>query len=134
MRLRTVAACIASLALGGCVIGYGRCLLLSPMRVSLTGTLHFRTYEIDGLPERVAVLQADSSQYIYAPAQSRQCEMASNFQLTGWSDYPPDLVEGSRITVHGSLLQSTSVHQHSRFILKLRRLERLPAAQRPASH
>ena len=132
MKSRTILALFASAALSGCVLGYGRCLFLDPVRVSLTGTLHWRTYEVDGAAERVAVLHADGSQYVYAPAESRLCQMASDFQLTGWSDYPPNLTDGARVSVAGSLLQATSAHQHTRFLVKLRRIDLLPGLRPPA--
>lgn len=134
MKSRTILSLFACLALAGCVLGYGRCLFLAPVRVSLTGTLHFRSYEVDGAVERVAVLNTDAAQYVYAPAQSRLCEMASEFQLTGWSDYPADLKDGSRVAVSGSLIQGTSQHQHTRFLIELRTLDPAPGAPpRPAA-
>ncbi|NNM61520.1 MAG: hypothetical protein HKM03_05070 [Steroidobacteraceae bacterium] len=120
-------------ALSGCVMGYGRCLFLSPLRVSLTGTLHFRSYEVGGEVERVAVLSTDHSQYVYAPAESHLCRMADEFQLSGWSDYSTDLREGSRVSVAGSLIQATSPHQHTHFLIRLRSIEPLAHRARPAS-
>lgn len=125
MSIRPLAFLIACAALSGCVLGYGHCLFLSPMRVSLTGTMHFRTYKVGEEIERVAVLTSDRSEYIYAPAQSHLCMMAGDFQLVGWDEYPADLVDGTRVAVRGSLLQGASPHQHTRFLLRIRNLERL---------
>lgn len=126
MSVRPVAFLIVCAALSGCVVGYGPCLFLSPMPVSLTGTMHFRTYKVGDAIERVAVLTSDRSEYIYAPAQSHQCLMAGDFQLAGWDEYPGDLVDGTRIAVRGALIESASPHQHTRFLLRIRNLERLP--------
>ena len=52
--------------------------------------------------------------------------MAGDFQLAGWDEYPRDLVDGTRIAVRGALIESASPHQHTRFLLRIRNLERLP--------
>lgn len=141
MNLRPAFCLLACAALSGCVIGYGRCLFLHPFRVSLTGTLHFRSYEVGTDVERVAVLSTDHSQYVYAPAESHLCRMASDFQLAGWTDYPRSLSDGTRVSVEGSLIQSTSRREHTHFLIEVRTLERLtpapravPAAHSPAAH
>jgi len=131
MNLRPAICLLACAALSGCVIGYGHCLFLDPARVSLTGTLHFRSYKVGADVERVAVLSADHSQYVYAPAESHLCRMASDFQLSGWTDYPPSLTDGTRVSVGGSLVQSTSRRQHTHFLIKLRTLVPLTPPPRP---
>lgn len=131
MSIRPVAFLVVCAALSGCVLGYGHCLFLSPMRVSLTGTMHFRTYKVGDEIDRVAVLTSDRSEYIYAPAQSHLCMMAEDFQLVGWDEYPADLVDGTRIAVRGSLIQSATPHQHTRFLLRIRNLERLSVQSAP---
>ncbi len=125
MSVRPVVFLVVCAALSGCVVGYGPCLFLSPVRVSLTGTMHFRTYKVGDEIERVAVLTSDRSEYVYAPAQSHLCLMAEDFQLAGWDDYPTDLVDGTRIAVRGGLIEASTPHQHTRFLLKIRNLERL---------
>ncbi|MDE2294654.1 MAG: hypothetical protein KGL36_04245 [Gammaproteobacteria bacterium] len=123
---------VACAALSGCVLGYGRCLLLSPMRTTLAGTLDFHAYEVGGVVERVAVLTTDHSQYVYAPAENDQCQLAERFQLTGWGEYPPDLRNGTRVRVSGSLAVATSPHQHTHFVLRVRSIDTVPTLGKPA--
>ncbi len=114
-------------ALSGCVFGYGRCLFLSPVEESLTGKLHFRSYPVGGGIDHVAVLALDSTAYVYAPGESRYCEAVNQMQLTGWSEYPPDLTENVPVTVSGSLIPSTSPRQHTKFLIKVHNIERILA-------
>ena len=129
LRWALLAVCAA---LSGCVLGYGRCLLLSPMRTELSGTLDFHTYLVGGVVERVAVLTADHSQYVYAPAESAQCQIAERFQLVGWGEYPPDLRDGTRVRVAGSLVVATSPHQHTHFVLRVRSIDPVQPLGKPA--
>ncbi len=129
LRWAFMAACAA---LSGCVLGYGRCLLLSPIRTTLSGTLDFHTYEVGGVVERVAVLTADHSQYVYAPAENAQCQIAERFQLVGWGEYPPDLRDGTRARVSGALAVATSPHEHTHFVLRVRSIDPVPVLGKPA--
>ncbi len=129
LRWAFLAACMA---LSGCVLGYGRCLLLSPIRTTLSGTLDFHSYPVGGTVERVAVLTTDHSQYVYAPAESAQCRIAERFQLVGWGEYPPDLRDGTRVRVAGSLAVATSPHQHTHFVLQVRSIDVVTVLGKPA--
>lgn len=129
LRWAFLAACAV---LSGCVLGYGRCLLLSPLRTTLSGTLDFHTYEVGGAVERVAVLTTDRSQYVYAPAENAQCQIAERFQLVGWGEYPPDLRDGTQVRVSGSLIVATSPRQHTHFVLRVRSIDRVPELGKPA--
>ncbi len=106
-------------ALSGCVIGYGHCLWLQPFKQSLTGVLHFRDYPAaDGI-DHVPVLALDRTAYVYTPAVSHLCLSADDLQLVGWSEFPPDLPENSRVRVDGSLFQASSGHQHTQFLINV---------------
>jgi hypothetical protein len=132
---RLVAVAFAALAASGCVAGYGRCLFLQPSRVTLAGTLHWRI--VDGeshgansgarasadLPERIAVLSLTNSAYVYAPSQSRQCLAMQDVELEFSADPPETLRANSRITVKGSLYESTSERHRTRFVLSVMSLE-----------
>ncbi len=128
MNIRPLACAVLCAALSGCVMGYGHCLLLDPVDNSLAGTIHFRSYPAGGGIDRVAVLTFDRTAYVYAPAESRQCVAANEAQLTGWAEYPPELQDGTRVTVDGRLIPAVSPRQHTRFLLKIRNIEpELPA-------
>jgi hypothetical protein len=132
---RFIAIAFAALAAGSCVAGYGRCLFLQPSRVTLAGTLHWRIVEgesrgdISGrraaadLPERIAVLSLTNSAYVYAPSQSRQCLAMQDVELEFSADPPETLRANSRVTVKGSLYESTSDRHRTRFILSVTSLE-----------
>ena len=60
----------ASLAAAGCVHGYGACLFMQPVKHTLTGKVHFRTYPADRGMDNVPVLVLDRTAYLYSPAQS----------------------------------------------------------------
>ncbi|HUY84225.1 MAG TPA: hypothetical protein VMU86_06595 [Steroidobacteraceae bacterium] len=131
MNLKPWLAVFACAALSGCVLGYGRCLLVAPLRTTLAGTLDFHTYEVDGAVERVALLTADHSQYVYAPAESHLCQMADRFQLSGWGAFPPDLKDGTRVQVSGALVLATNAHQHTHFLMRVRSIDVLAAPPAP---
>lgn len=134
MKIRTLACAGLCAALSGCVLGYGHCLFLDPVRTSLTGTLHFRSYPAGGGTDRVAVLAFDRTAYVYAPAESRQCVAANDAELTGWSEYPPELKENTRVTVEGALIPAVSARQHTRFVIKIRDIEPELPAPPPGPH
>ncbi len=125
MKTRVLLSLGACAALSGCVLGYGPCLLQSPVVVSLTGRLHFRSYPVGSGLDHVAVLALDRTAHIYAPAESRNCLAVNDVQLTGWSEYPPDLTDNKPVTVDGSLIPATTPHQHTRFLIEVRNIEPL---------
>jgi hypothetical protein len=124
---RFIAIAFLALTANGCVAGYGRCLFLQPSRVQLSGTLHWRIVEGENrgaraaadLPERIAVLSLTKSAYVYAPSQSRQCLAMQDVELEFSADPPETLRANSRITVKGSLYESTSDRHRTRFVLSV---------------
>lgn len=127
MKTRVLLCLGACAALSGCVLGYGPCLLQSPVVVSLQGKLHFRTYPVGGGLDHVAVLALDRTAHVYAPAESRSCLAVNDVQLTGWSEYPPDLTDNKPVSVDGSLVPATTPHQHTRFLIEVRTIDPLIA-------
>jgi len=118
MRISRSWILITSLALSGCVHGLG-CLFLQPVRHTLTGRIHFRTFPAaDGI-DNVPVLVLDRTAYVYAPAHSYQCMSATDVQLVGVSEFPENIIENSHVSVHGSLFESTSAHQYTRFLMNV---------------
>jgi hypothetical protein len=118
MRISRSWILIASLALSGCVHGLG-CLFLQPVRHTLTGRIHFRSFPAaDGI-DNVPVLVLDRTAYVYAPAHSYQCMSATDVQLVGVSEFPENIIENSHVSVHGSLFESTSAHQYTRFLMNV---------------
>ena len=135
MKIWPLACMVLCTALSGCVVGYGHCLFLGPVQASLTGRIHFRSYPAGGGIDRVAVLTFDRTAYVYAPAESRQCLAANEAQLTGWSEYPPELKDDMRVTVDGTLIPAVSPRQHTRFLIKVRNIQpelAAPPARPPA--
>lgn len=121
------------IALSGCVLGSGPCLFLEPVQNKFTGTLHFRSYPSDDGIDQVPILTLARTVYIYAPAQSHQCLPANEVQLVGWSQFPPDVPDNSRVHVEGTLFAAASAHQHTAFLVNVRNVfPDLPApAQKP---
>lgn len=116
----------ACLALSGCVIGYGSCLLQRPVKNTLTGHVHFRDYPgADGL-DNVPVLTLDQTAYVYAPAQSLHCLAANEVQLVGVADFPQNVIENSHVTVAGRLSQAGSDRQHTPFLMTVTTILPLP--------
>jgi hypothetical protein len=72
----------------GCVIGYGPCLLLQPVKNNLTGRVHFRDFPSSEGMDNVPVLALDRTAYVYAPAQSVHCLPANDVQLVGIAEFP----------------------------------------------
>jgi hypothetical protein len=108
----------ALVALSGCVHGFG-CLFLQPIKHTLTGRIHFRSFPAaDGI-DNVPVLVLDRTAYLYAPAHSYQCMSATDVQLVGVSEFPENVIENSRVSVKGSLFEATSGHQYTRFLMNV---------------
>jgi hypothetical protein len=115
-------------ALAGCVHGYG-CLLEEPIRHTVTGRIHFRSYPAaDGI-DKVPVLTLDKTIYVYAPAHSYQCMYATDLQLAGVSEFPENVIENSRVSVEGSLFEATAAHEYTRFLMNVSLL--LPLGDQP---
>lgn len=115
-RLGLIGACLAA---AGCVHGYGGCLFTQPVRHTLTGKIHFRTYPAaDGI-DNVPILALDRTAYVYSPAQSFLCQPANELQLVGISEFPERVVEDSRVSVEGKLFGATNVRDHTRFLMNV---------------
>jgi hypothetical protein len=117
MRICRLGVLGAFLALAGCVHGYGGCLFIEPVKHTLTGRVHFRTYPAaDGI-DNVPVLVLDHMAYVYSPAQSFLCQAADELQLVGISEFPQNVVENSHVSVQGRLFAAISSNQHTRFVM-----------------
>lgn len=119
---------LAVAALGGCVHGYG-CLLLQPIKHTLTGRVHFRSFPAADGMDNVPVLVLDRSAYIYAPVHSYQCMSATDVQLVGVAEFPENVIENSRVSAEGTLFEATSPHQYTRFLMNVTTL--LPQGPAP---
>jgi hypothetical protein len=108
----------ALVALSGCVHGSG-CLFLQPIKHTLTGRIHFRSFPAPDGMDSVPVLVLDRTAYVYSPAHSYQCMSATDVQLVGVSEFPENIIENSHVTVQGSLFESTSAHQYTRFLMNV---------------
>jgi hypothetical protein len=116
LRLWVLVACAAA---AGCVGGYGGCLWVAPFKHTLSGRVHFRSFPMpDGIDE-VPILALDHTAYLYSPAQSFSCLPAEELQLVGISEFPQSIVEGSHVSVAGSLFGAVSSHQHTRFLMNV---------------
>jgi hypothetical protein len=71
----------------------------------------------------------DRTAYVYSPAHSYQCMSATDVQLVGVSEFPENIIENSRVTAQGSLFESTSAHQYTRFLMNVTML--LPVKTAP---
>ena len=110
---------LASAALSGCVVGYGPCLVLQPIKHDFAGVVHFHDYPAaDGI-DNVAVLTLDTTAYVYAPAQSRRCLPANDLQMVGLAEFPRDVGENTHVAVTGSLTEATTSRQHTTFLLNV---------------
>ncbi len=105
-------------ALSGCVHGYG-CLLQEPLRHTLTGRVHFRSFPAADGVDNVPILVLDRTAYVYAPAHSYQCMSATDMQLVGVSEFPETVIENSKVSVDGSIFESTAAHQYTRFLINV---------------
>jgi hypothetical protein len=111
----------ALVALSGCVHGYG-CLLQEPIKHTLTGRIHFRSFPTPAGIDNVPVLALDETAYVYAPAHSYQCMYATDVQLVGVSEFPESIIENSHVSVEGSLFEATAAHEYTRFLINVRTL------------
>jgi hypothetical protein len=116
---------VGAAALSGCVLGKGPCLILEPIKVTLTGKVHFRSYPARDGVDNVPILSLDRTAYVYAPAQSHQCLPANDVQLVGLSEMPPDIHENAGISVTGSLFQAVSDRDHTRFLINVTNIQPL---------
>ena len=107
---------------------------MAPVKHTLTGRVHFRTYPMaDGI-DKVPMLVLDHTAYIYSPAQSFPCLPADELQLVGVSEFPQNIVEGSHVSVQGGLFSAVSSNQHTRFLMNvITLLPDNPAATRSLS-
>jgi len=115
-------------ALTGCVHGYG-CLFLQPVKHTLTGRIHFKTYPAADGMDNVPILELDRTAYVYSPAHTYQCLSATDIQLVGVSEFPENVIEDSRVSVEGRLFESTSAHEYTRFLMNVTTL--LPLNKNP---
>ncbi len=133
MRIPLLSVAASSL-LSGCVVGSGACLFEQPFKHTITGTVHFQDFpageeQIDHVP----VLTVDKTAYIYAPATSLHCLPATELQLVGFSELPPDMAEGAHVEVTGSVFQAASVHQHTAFLIDVKGILPMPSASNPGA-
>ena len=117
-------------ALTGCVHGYG-CLLEEPIRHTVTGRIHFRSYPAPDGVDKVPVLVLDKTIYVYAPAHSYQCMYATDLQLVGVAEFPENVIENSRVSVEGSLFEATAAHEYTRFLMNVTLLLPLSEPSKP---
>lgn len=108
----------AAVVLSGCVHGYG-CLLQEPIKHTLTGRIHFRSFPAADGVDNVPILILDRTAYIYAPAHSYQCMSATDMQLVGVSEFPENVIENSRVSVDGSVFEATAPHEYTRFLINV---------------
>ena len=114
---------------GGCVHGYGGCLWLQPVKHTLTGRVHFRSYSTSDGVDEVPVLVLDQTAYMYSPAQSLMCQPAEEVQLKGISEFPESIVEGTHVSAQGKLFAAASPRDHTPFLMNVITL--LPDKQPP---
>jgi hypothetical protein len=107
------------LAVTGCVHGYGACLWIQPVKHTLTGRVHFRTYPAPDGVDTVPVLTLDRIAYLYSPAQSFSCQAVDELQLVGVSEFPQSVMENSRVSVQGKLFGAASSHDHTPFLMNV---------------
>ena len=105
-----------AMALAGCVHGVG-CLLQTPFKHTLTGRVHFRSFPASDGMDNVPVLTLDRTAYIYAPAHGYQCLFATDLQLVGVAEFPASVVENSHVSVQGTVFESTSSREYTRFLV-----------------
>jgi hypothetical protein len=115
--MRILRLWVICISLAGCVHGYGGCLWVQPIKHTLSGRVHFRTYPTSEGIDNVPVLELDKMAYVYSPAQTFLCQPADEMQLEGVSEFPESVVENSRVSVQGKISTSVSAHDHTPFIL-----------------
>jgi hypothetical protein len=123
----------ACLLLSGCVVGSGACLFEAPFKHTITGIVHFQDFPAGEQIDHVPVLTVDKTAYIYAPATSLHCLPATELQLIGFSELPPDMAEGAHVEVTGSVIQAASAHQHTAFLIEVKGILPLPSASSAAA-
>jgi hypothetical protein len=101
------------------VHGYGGCLWTQPVKHTLSGRVHFRTYPTPDGVDNVPVLALDHQIYVYSPAQSFMCQSTDELQLVGISEFPENVVEDSHVSVQGRLFAGTSSHDHTDFLMNV---------------
>lgn len=130
---RSVLCVIAIMTLSGCVIGYGPCLFLQPVKHTFTGLVHFRDYPASDGIDNVAILALDTTAYVYAPAQSNHCVAANDVQMVGLAEFPKDIGENSHVAVDGALFPATTSRQHTTFLLSVSSILPVNARERVAA-
>jgi len=115
-RLMIIGCCVG---FAGCVHGYGGCLFLAPVKHTLTGRVHFRSFPAPDGVDNVPILSLDHTEYVYSPAQSFSCLAADELQLVGISEFPENVVEDSHVSVQGTLFGAVSSRQHTRFLMNV---------------
>jgi hypothetical protein len=108
-----------SFAAVGCVNGYGGCLWTQPVKHTLSGRVHFRSYPTSDGVDNVPVLTLDHEIYVYSPAQSFMCQSTDQLQLVGVAEFPESVVEDSHVSVQGRLFAGTSSHDHTSFLMNV---------------
>ena len=107
------------LACAGCVSGYGGCLFVAPVKHTLTGRVHFRSYPAPDGDRQCAVLVLDHTAYIYSPAQSFSVPAGRRIAARGISEFPQNVVENSHVSVQRHLFAAVSSDQHTRFLMNV---------------
>ena len=121
--LWSLAVLAVNAALTGCVVGYGPCLLLEPVKHTFTGQVHFHDYPESAGVDNVPILVLDSTSYVYAPAQSNHCQSANDLQLVGVTEFPDNVGENSHVKVEGSLFEAVSSRHHTKFLINVQSIE-----------
>ena len=116
---RLLVLIVAAAAFSGCVVGYGPCLILQPIKHTFSGVVHFRQYPAPDGIDSVAILALDTTDYVYAPAQSLRCLPANELQMVGVAEFPRDVEENTHVDVTGSLFEATKSRQHTAFMLNV---------------
>lgn len=120
------------LAAAGCVHGFGGCLWTQPVKHTLSGRVHFRSFPAPDGVDNVPVLALDHEIYIYSPGQSLMCLPADELQLVGISEFPESVVEDSHVMVQGKLFAAASSHDHTSFLMNVITLLPDTAGHRPS--
>ena len=134
MRIALGLLCLAvCMELSGCVLGYGYCLILQPVKHDFSGVVHFRSYPAPDGIDNVAILALDKTAYVYAPAQSMRCLPANELQMVGVAEFPRDVGENTHVAVNGSLTEATQARQHTAFMLNVNSILPFDARERGES-
>ncbi len=130
---RPLIALLACAALSGCVVGYGSCLFMQPLKHDLSGVVHFHDYPAPDGIDNVSILALDTTAYVYSPAQSTRCLPVNEVQMVGLAEFPRDVGENTHVAVHGSLFAATNSRQHTDFLLNVTSILPFDAKQRSQS-